>query len=100
MGGTTEQLRRTHIPTPGVQRPSAWWHPLPAVLGALGVVAGILPVGWPVGLALAGLALWLGGSGMRRGPSCPGFGAARTGFVLGLIAVLMALLSAALWLVS
>lgn len=70
------------------------------VAGALGIVAGIAPAGWPLGLALGVTAMALGGRGMCRGPLWRGFGPSRTGFVLGLIAVLVALLSAALWLLS
>lgn len=99
MGGTTEQLRRIDAPrvTPAHRREAPWWRPLPAVLGALAVVVGILPVGWSAGAVLAVAAMWLGARGLRRGPAWPGFGPARTGFVLGLIGLLMAVLSALLW---
>lgn len=97
MGGTTQQLRRSTPAPSGQASGGAWSRPLPAVLGALAVVVGILPVGWSAGAALAVAAMWLGARGLRRGPSWSGFGPARTGFVLGLIGLLMAVLSALLW---
>ena len=100
MGGTTQQLRRTTAPATSAPQRRAWWWPVPAIAGALAVVAGILPAGWPVGAVLGVLAMGLGARGMRRGPAWHGFGAARTGVVFGLIGLLMALLSAALWLFS
>jgi len=99
-GTTTQQIRRS---TPLRSRPAparGWRWPVPPVAGALGVVAGILPAGWPVGLVLAATAMVLGARGMRRGPAWPGFGPSRTGLVLGLIAMLLGVLGAALWLLA
>ena len=98
MGGTTQQLRRTTAPaTPAPQR-RAWWWPVPAIAGALAVVAGILPAGWPAGAALGVLAMVLGARGMRRGPAWHGFGAARTGVVFGLIGLLFGFFLVLPWL--
>lgn len=97
MGTTTQELPRgtsSNRPTPAGR---AELGVAAAVSGGVGVVVGVFPLGWPFGLVLAALAIVLGGRVMRRGPAAPGFGAARTAVALGLIAVLLGLVSAAMW---
>lgn len=100
MGATTQELSRgTSIPQPTTTPPGrAELGAIAAVAGSVGVVVGIFPLGWPFGLVLAAAAIVVGGRVMRHGPAAPGFGAARTAVALGLIAVLLGLVSAAMWL--
>lgn len=69
-----------------------------SVAGGLGVVVAVLPAGWPFAVVLAIVAVVLGGRVMRQGPGAAGFASARTAVALGLIAGLLALVSAGMWL--
>lgn len=98
MTATTQEMsRRTSFRRP-TSRGRARSGVVAAVAGAVGVVVGVFPLGWPFGLVLAAVAIVVGGRVMRCGPAAPGFGAARTAVALGLIAVLLGLVSAAMWL--
>lgn len=68
--------------------------------GAAGVVFAILPSLGIVALGLAALAIGSGVPTMRKGPRTPGFPSARTGVVLGMIAVLLGSLSLAMQLLG
>lgn len=64
--------------------------------GAAGVVVAVLPALGMVALALAALAIGTGVPAMRKGPGTACFPFARTGVVLGMIAVLLGFLSLAM----
>lgn len=68
--------------------------------GAAGVVFAILPSLGVVALALAALAIGSGVPAMRKGPDTAAFPLARTGVVLGMIAVLLGFLSLAMQLLA
>lgn len=97
MGATTQELsRRTSIPRPTPAGRSSL-AVAAAVAGGVAVVVAVFPLGWPLGLLLATAAVVVGVRVMRRGPAAAGFGAARSAVALGLIAVLLGLVSAAMW---
>ena len=68
--------------------------------GGVGVVVATLPGLGLLALALAALALATGVPAMRRGPRSRCFSTARTGVVLGMIAVLLGFVSLAMQLLG
>lgn len=68
--------------------------------GGVGVVVATLPSLGLLALALAALALATGVPAMRRGPRSRCFSTARTGVVLGMIAVLLGFVSLAMQLLG
>lgn len=68
--------------------------------GAAGIVVALLPGLGLLALALAALSIGAGVPGMRRGPGAVCFPYARTGVVLGMIAVLLGFVSLAMQLLD
>lgn len=63
------------------------------VAGALAVVAAVLPSVGAIAIVLAAVAIGMGVPVMRRGPGADCFPFARTGVVLGMIAVPLGIVS-------
>ncbi|MCO8126106.1 hypothetical protein NHL50_02670 [Acidimicrobiia bacterium EGI L10123] len=68
--------------------------------GGAGVVVATLPGLGLLALALAALAIASGVPAMRKGPGAASFSKARTGVVLGMIAVLLGVISLAMQLLA
>ena len=68
--------------------------------GGTGIVVALLPGLGLLALALAALSIGAGVPGMRRGPDAVCFPYARTGVVLGMIAVLLGFVSLAMQLLD
>jgi hypothetical protein len=68
--------------------------------GAAGVVAAVLPSVGGVAIVLAAVAIGIGVPVMRRGPGDACFPCARTGVVLGMIAVPLGVVSVAMQLLA
>lgn len=79
---------------------SRTWGLVSMVVGALGVVAAVVPISGFVALFLAAVAIGTGVPAMRRGPHAACFATARLGVVLGMIAVLLGFLSLAMQLLD
>lgn len=95
-----EVARTADVPVRDAGRGSPTRGLVSMAAGGFGVVAATLPSMGIIALVLAAVALGVGVPVMRRGPGTASFSFARSGVVLGMIAVLIGVLSVALQLLA